>query len=42
MANRPPPTSGARGDLLVTAPRPGFERRTRPVIERPLSILMAP
>jgi hypothetical protein len=32
----------ARGDRLVTAPRPGFERRTRPVIERVLSIVMAP
>jgi hypothetical protein len=26
----------------VTAPRPGFERRTGPVIERLLSILTAP
>ena len=26
----------------VTAPRPGFERRARPVIERLLSILTAP
>jgi hypothetical protein len=36
------PLHVARGGRLVTAPRPGFERRMRPVIERPLSILMAP
>jgi Tetracyclin repressor-like, C-terminal domain len=34
-------TDGLRLDE-VTAPRPGFERRARPVIERLLSILTAP
>ena len=36
------PVHVAQGDRLVTAPRPGFERRARPVIERLLSILTAP